>query len=285
MKASRVELLLIALAILAASPQSFAADAAPAATPALQANPAANPAAAPTAAPAAPAKKETSDITDIVDKLEYPELQVVPRASQRLKIEAADEDHNWYYAHWPVEVAGLMTLMTGLQASTLRDGLLAQEKTDSAFVSNITKTIGAGWLIGGVLVGLQQPYRSGMKMIAHTKDSEKGDRAALLRERLAEEALERPAKMMKVITVASSITNCAASLLMGYYLTDQGRMVAGASAILAWLPFMFEDHSIEVYEKHLEYKKKIYGPLTGVAVGFDPKTRQAVPMTQLTWNF
>jgi len=282
MKASPIELVLLIASLTVASSQSFAQEAAPAPTAA----PAqASPAAAPAKQATAPAKKETSDITDIVDKLEYPELQVVPRASQRLKIEASEEDSNWFYAHWPVEIAGFSTLMVGLSATSTRETLLPQEKSDAAFVSTITKTIGAGWIVAGVLVGMQRPYRTGMKMITHTKDSEKGERAALLRERLAEESLERPAKMMKVINWASALTNCAASLVMAYYLTDQGRMMAGASAILAWLPFMIEDHSIEVYEKHLEYKKKIYGPLSGVGFGVDPKTREAVPMTLLTWNF
>lgn len=231
------------------------------------------------------AKKETSDITDIVDKLEYPELQVIPRASQRLKIEAADEDHTWFYTHWPIQVSGLATLAVGLAGTQLRSDLSSQQQSDSTQVATITKTIGLGWVAAGVLLGLQRPYRTGMRTILQTKDSEKGERAALLRERLAEEALERPAKTMRVLTWVSVVTNFTASALMGAYLTDQGRITAGVSALLAFLPLAFEDHAIEVYEKHTEYKKKIYGPLSGMGFGFDPKNQELVPMTQLVWNF
>jgi hypothetical protein len=230
-------------------------------------------------------KKETSDITDIVDKLEYPELQVVPRASQRLKIEAAEEDRNWFYAHWTLEVSGLATLATGMTSDQRRENLNENDVRNAQNFSSITKAIGAGWFVTGLFLGFQQPYRSASKVIAHTSSSEKGERAALLKERLAEEALERPAKTMRVLSWVSVLTNVAANGVMLPFMTDQGRILGGFSLLLSFLPWMFEDHSIEVYDKHIEYKKKIYGPLSSLGVGYDSRGHEAYPTTLLTWNF
>lgn len=230
-------------------------------------------------------ESKKDDVADIVDKLDYPELQVVPRASARLKIEAAEEDHNWFYTHWTLEVSGLATIAAATGVDSPRAGLNANDITLSQNIGMISKAIGAGWLITGVVLGFQQPYRSGTKLITHMSAGEKGERAALLRERLAEEALERPAKVMKILTVVSVVTNFAATAALIPFMTDQGRITGVFAATLAFLPTLFEDHSIEVYDKHIEYKKKIYGPLAGLAFGYDQKNREAFPMTQLTWSF
>jgi hypothetical protein len=68
-------------------------------------------------------------------------------------------------------------------------------------------------------------------------------------------------------------------------MSDQGRLVAGVSAIIALVPFMYEDHSVLVYEKHLEYKSKIYGPLATMSPMFDSESKKFVPGAFLTWNF
>ncbi len=66
----------------------------------------------------------------------------------------------------------------------------------------------------------------------------------------------------------------------------EARWSPGISAVLlAFLPYMFEDHAIEVHNKHIEYKKKIYTPLKGASVHFDPETKKITPMTTLAWTF
>ncbi|NJL24773.1 MAG: hypothetical protein HC902_06125 [Calothrix sp. SM1_5_4] len=54
---------------------------------------------------------------------------------------------------------------------------------------------------------------------------------------------------------------------------------------MAFLPLMFEDHTIAVYDKHLEYKKKIYAPLKTGSFHFDPESKTLTPMTNLVWMF
>ena len=235
-----------------------------------------------------PAKKkspsELGEIRDIIDKLEYPELQVVPRASQRIEIEAKDEDGSWFITHWPMMVSGLSTAYVGtLGKSGLRDDLGASQTKDSTTVSTVTTFVGVGWFSAGLLIGLQRPYRNGLNQI--NKFPKNGERNVLLRERLAEEALEKPYRLMSALKWANVLTNFTMSAVMGLYLTDQGRVMAGVAMALAFLPAAFEDHTIMVYEKHLEYKKKIYGPLSSAGIGYDPSGKNFYPTANLTWQF
>lgn len=229
-------------------------------------------------------KTKAKDISEILDSLDYPELQVVPRASERLRLEAKEESQSWFVMHWPIELSGLATLGIGIQSSSQqREGLDEKQKTDSQSVALVTQAVGAGWLLAGVFLGMQKPYSSGYSTIARLNG--KDQRSVLLRERLAEEALEQPARIMGPLKIASVISNFSLNVLMATYLTDQGRIAAGVSAILAFLPVIFEDHTIRVYEKHLEYKKKIYGPLTSTSVGYDRVAKAYYPMATLQWSF
>ena len=226
--------------------------------------------------------KHAVDIADIINNLEYPELMVVPRASERLRIEAKDEDDSWYYTHWTIEFSGLATLALGTVASSYyRESLSATEKADAKTVTTVTQAVGLGWITAGFLIGMQKPYRSALNVI--NKYPGKDERSTLARERLAEENLESPARLMRVMKWASVLTNFGACALTATYLSDQGRLGAGVAAALSFLPLIFEDHAIVVFEKHLEYKKKIYGPVSSVGLMSDGN--HLVPSTVLTWNF
>lgn len=232
--------------------------------------------------------EDKNDVSEILSSMGYPELQVVPRASERLKMEAKAESGSWFVTHWPIQLSGLATLYVGQTSeSRFRDDLSAKNESDAKTIATITKAVGAAWLIGGIAIGAQRPYNSGQRAV--NKYQGKDDRSQLLRERLAEEALERPARTMKVLQTVSVITQVAVNGLSAAYVDDQGKMIAGVSAILSFLPLMFRDHNITVYEKHIEYKKKIYAPLKSaqVSTGFhyDPYTKSAVPTTNLTWTF
>jgi hypothetical protein len=222
------------------------------------------------------------EISDILDSMGYPELQVVPRASERLKIEAKQEASTWYVEHWPVELSGLATLAVGMMA-TKKDDLNSKQKDDADTVSMLTKGVGLGWIVGGVLLGAQKPYGHGKKAV--DKVTGKDERAALLRERLSEEALERPAKTMRILRHVAVVTNFTMNVATMAYADDKSLVTAGVAAVLAFLPYMFEDPSIAVYDKHIEYKKKIYTPLKGASVYIDPETHKLTPMSTLVWNF
>jgi hypothetical protein len=227
---------------------------------------------------------ESNEISQILDGMSYPELQVVPRASERLRMEAKAEASHWYFEHWTFELSGLATLGVGLTSSSRqKQNLSDSEKDSSRSIAQGATAVGAGWLIGGLVFGSLQPYRAGMKNIS--RYGGKDDRSALTRERLAEEALERPAKTIRVLKHFSVWTNFAVNAMGFTYLDQQGKITAGVAAVLSFLPYMFEDHTVEVHEKHIEYKKKIYAPLKTGSVHFDPETKTLTPMTNLVWLF
>jgi hypothetical protein len=227
-----------------------------------------------------------SEITDILNSVGYPELQVVPRASERLKIEAKAERGNWFYAHWPIELSGLTTLYVGVTSKSNRRVDLDEHQTANAnSTASIATAVGASWIVGGLLVGADKPYTTGFRALSAKPENKKDERAALLRERLAEEALERPARTMKVLQWASVITNFSANALVLDYGDDKGKVMAGIGLVMSCLPFMFNDRAIDINEKHIEYKKKIYAPIHTGSFHFDPYSKTLTPMETLTWRF
>jgi hypothetical protein len=225
-----------------------------------------------------------SEVSDIIDKLDYPELMVVPRASERLRMEAREESSNWFYSHWQLELAGAATLYTALTAEAkLRENLSPADKNSSDSALLIGKAVGAGWIAAGVLIGLQYPYRSGLSQISRYDG--KDPRSQVMRERLAEESLEAPARLMRPLEWIAMLTNFGANATMGVYMTDEGRLTAGVAALLSLMPLLYEDHAVRIWEKHLEYKSKIYGPLTSVAPMYDRQSQKLVPAMSLTWAF
>lgn len=228
--------------------------------------------------------EDKSDVSHILDSMGYPELQVVPRASERLRMEAKTESGSWFMTHWPIELSAAATLYVGLTSAHNRKGDLSSKDEDNAqTITTVTQAVGAGWLIGMVALGAQRPYYHGDRNVK--KQTGKDERSALLRERLAEEALERPARTMRILEYVAVATNLGANALNIAYADDYGKMVAGVAAVLSLLPVMFPDHQIGVYEKHIEYKKKIYAPLKSASFQYDPYANKLTPMTTLTWMF
>ena len=230
------------------------------------------------------ADKLSNEVSAIVNKLDYPELQVIPHASDRLKIEAHEEEYDWFYAHWQIEGSGIATLANALMAnSQVRPGLNDSSLSQEASVATLGKVVGIGWVTAGVLIGAGHMYRRGTSNLARFNG--KDERSMILRERLAEETLERPARLMGPLIWASVISNVGTNLLLGSYLSDQGRVVAGVSALLGLLPLFYEDHSVSVYKKHLEYKTRIYRPVSSMGLKYEIQNKNYIPVARLAWSF
>lgn len=225
-----------------------------------------------------------NEISDILESIGYPELQVVPRATERLALEAKGEDYSSIFTHWPVELSGLMTMAVGFTSkSAQKDDLSVKQKRDANSIATATTTVGGAWVVGGVILGLQHPYRRGAQTIS--KYQGRDERSMLLRERLAEEALERPARVMRVLENVAVISNFSMNALSMIHADDNGKVVAGLGVIMSFLPYMFQDHQIDVYDKHIEYKKKIYAPIKSASLHYDSSSKTFTPMTTLAWVF
>lgn len=186
---------------------------------------------------------------------QYPELLVVPKASQRLTTLANQENKTRYSTHFVLQAPAFFTLMAGASAMSMKEG---QSKEAAAIASGI----GLGWLLGTAgLSAMYSPYRSGQQEIAGLGD--KTQEQSLAKERRAEEALYFPAYLMRRVQYISAVTNFAGAIAIISLPeeNDKVKALAGVAALTAFLPLVFEHPWITHYDQQQEYKKKIYGPV------------------------
>lgn len=225
---------------------------------------------------------EPGSLHELFKSLDYPELQVVPRASQRLKMESTEEGDNWWYVHWPLYVSALATAGFGSTASqSLRDDLNETEKNDAKSATLAARTVGVSWFLGTMLLASRKPYQKGYKRIRGFSGS--GRSNELMRERLSEEVLEKTAHQFKVLSYVSVFTNMAVAGYAGSFLTDRGRLTAAVTGMLSLLPIIFDDWYVYNYNKHLEYKRNIFAPEVSMGIqGDSVGGQEAYPM--LSWT-
>lgn len=219
----------------------------------------------------------------ILDSLDYPELQVVPRASERLSVEAKDEQtFGWAY-HINFQLSGLATLLTAEKGNSLLDeGLSSNEIAEAKDIMTGLKIVGGTWLIGMTILSFQHPYNEGQKRV--NKISGTGKSKQLMRERISEETFERPAKLINTLTYISVISNFMANAFIFDKLNREGRVYASIGALFSFLPAIFDHEYVHNYEKHEEYKRKIYAPLVSFST-LPQKNHATFSQLNLTWFF
>ncbi|MDQ3232174.1 MAG: hypothetical protein M3Q07_10165 [Pseudobdellovibrionaceae bacterium] len=190
------------------------------------------------------------------DGYQYPELLVVPKASQRLATLANQESKSRFSTHVVLQAPAFFTLLAGLSATGMKE---PQSREAGAIASGI----GLGWLIGTVgLSAMYTPYRNGQQDIAGMGD--KSTEQTLIKERRAEEALYFPAYLMRRVQYISAFTNFAGAIAVTSLPeeNDKVKALAGVAAVMAFLPLVFDHPWIINHDQQQEYKKKIYGPVT-----------------------
>lgn len=232
-----------------------------------------------------PEKKEITskareEATDFLRNLDYPELMVVPRASERLVLEAQNEREMGALMHWTFEISGLATLTAGFMSrgKYKQESPTDQEKKDHDNASLTAIGVGATWLGIATYYTLRKPYQT---TAASLRSARSGDRKSdLLRERLAEEGLQRPAEEIKMLTHLSVISNLAASMYVLSMSNGDMRYYAVMAGFASITPYLFDSRYVENFNKHQEYKRKIYAPLVGYTVDANLK-----PMLTASWSF
>jgi len=209
-------------------------------------------------------------------KFSYPELLVVPKASERLQKEARLENSKAWTSHIPIQVSALVTLGSGMMA--MNDSDKDKDKKDTAKgAGQFAVLVGGSWLSATVLTSaLYRPYRSCYKTVKPSKP--KNSTEQLAKERAAEECIDSPATLSKKANWLSFLTNAAASAYVASAANDDLTKAAGGAAILAaFAPIMFNYHWQDVKEYHNDYKKRIYGPI--VQSGFSYHGKLAPTLT------
>ncbi len=237
-------------------------------------------------------KAETLDLdpenveTQFLNSLDYPELQVVPRASERIQMDGGTESNNGYMMFWPFLASSGTTMIVALMSKNkFKAGKEEDEsfRRDADFKVNAAAGLSAAWFGLTYFVSASEPYNSALQKINSIKGRDK--KSLLLRERLAEEAMQKPAELVKMLAYASTLTNIvAAAGLMDVVSTDYN-MYASVAILTAFLPLIFKNKYVENYEKQLEYKRKIYAPVVYTDMYKANSYAEWSPRLVLQWNY
>ena len=217
----------------------------------------------------------------ILAAIDYPELQVVPRASDRLNMEKDIGMMSW----WPYFISGSATLFAGnMHRGKYRDSAASdQTKADSDWAANLGVMSGLFTISAAAYLGTQDYYaeaQANVKKYAKPDGGKLDKRGELLKERIAEEALERAAISAKRMMWSAFVANFLTSGYILTYAQDGTRPLVFASLATSFMPIIFTHRYQQNYEKHLEYKRKIYAPLASVRFDQDKN-----PQMALTWVF
>ena len=196
--------------------------------------------------------------------LQYPELSVVPRATDLLNREVKNEKKRPFSRYKWNQVASLLALTASYRA-------MAESSTDS-FSTELSDVGSIGMAISGstllMTLGLDlfyRPYRSGLKSIR--KISSKGRRGFLERQRFGEEVLREASNMSSMLNWATFLSHSA---LAGEILSKTKNVDTKVISILAILgsalPVLFDNLYERNWSNYTMYKKRIYGPISGISL-------------------
>jgi hypothetical protein len=196
-----------------------------------------------------------SNITKAETALSYPELDVVPRATERLNMM---NGHKRNLSQIPMQISAISTLATGL----------LQLNNIDTFKDPTNKSPAAGIIVGAAWVGINyyigsiyHMYDSSETEINKIKGSTNRDQ--LMKERLAEEGINNAAQFasrLKWLSVASNFG--ANAFMLGKVKKDTGAQIMGAFSLLAsFTPVLFISEWEKVAADQNSYKKKVYGPI------------------------
>jgi hypothetical protein len=223
----------------------------------------------------------TSNVYAQTTTYDYPELNVTPRASERVKMLALEEQKNPYKAHYALILASATTLAAGIQQGNDVDIV----KDPDEVSGKVATVVGATWLLTGLALGkFYQPYREGFREAGKIKGEDK--RSQLLRERLSEEAMDEAASLGRKITWLSSITMLGSNAYVLSKAKEEStaRTVAAVGALVSLAPLIFPYKWIKTAQDHKDYKKKIYSPIVSAMV-FNPFSQKVDSGLNLAWSF
>jgi hypothetical protein len=212
----------------------------------------------------------------------YPELNVVPRATQRLNMEYKWMSKNRNSVHRSIQISALTTFLAGVTMSSDVD----TTKDEDEYSPKFGMFVGLAWL--GTTFYLSRsyrPYLQGIKSAKKVRGNSK--RAQLTRERIAEEQIRDAARFGRKLKWMSFLTNMAAAGYMSSKAKSEstGQTLSAVAALAAFTPFLFGYRWEVVEEEQERYKKKIYGPVASTTILRDPITNSNVPGLFVSLNF
>lgn len=189
----------------------------------------------------------------------YPELMVTPKASERLKREAALEKRSHWQEFLPLQATGLTTLLAGITAHSDLD----KDKDKDGIGPKLAMVVGGSWIAVSTWMQFSyRPYINGYRETAKLPYGSK--REQLAAERYAEEKIDNAAALARKLKWLSFGTNLAASAyaLSSAESDSTGQGVAAFGVLASAVPLLFPMKWEQVSEDQRSYKKKIFGPIS-----------------------
>lgn len=216
--------------------------------------------------------------------LDYPELQVVPRASERLILESNLIKDEGILTVVPYVTASLFTTASGLAvAANLRPEISEADKSDAKTNSNIALGVGIGGLAISYWYIYTDHYGSTVNQIRGLKNKDK--RTELLRERLAEEAFEKSANLVSKWKWVFATANFLACAQLTGKSIGNNNIYPTLGMVTALLPLFITSNFENNYQKQQEYKKRIYTPISWIDYRYDKADSAWNPSVNFAWNF
>lgn len=216
--------------------------------------------------------------------LDYPELQVVPRASERLVLESQKNKDKGIFLLAPYVFPSLFTLGSGAMASgSLKDSLTVEDRETAQTAGNVSIGIGlfsiatAYWYVQADHYGETAGQLRGLK----SKDR----RTELMKERISEEAFERSYQQFSKAKWIFAMTHFFANASLAGKLQGDNNIIPVLGMIMAWAPLLMLPDYETNYQRQLDYKKRIYVPLTFMDMKYNTQTQAWVPQTSFVWQF
>lgn len=226
-------------------------------------------------------------------ELEYPELNMVPRNSERLETEAKNEGKRMWGVVIPMAVSPLVTIAAGVAM---------YNPFETRSVAPAWTGIGVGavglLLATGVLL-LGAPYQSAVnEMNATTKSGTM--REKLLRERFAEEEIQAAGRMGNrlrflagglqllgngfIFVSCISKSNSISPAADAQYTIAMA--VSGVGMVAALAPIFFKPYWVDVADEQDSYRKRIFAPVAaGPTLLPTPDGKALAPGLLMSWAF
>ncbi len=220
----------------------------------------------------------------IAQELQYPELNVTPRASDRIKLELKDEKQNLDSSFLPIQLSAVATLVAGgMSSSEIKED---KEDEGGEKAPLLAMGVGLGWLGATVWASMKyRPYKTAYNKLKGFKGTSLRDRLTL--ERLAEEEinnLRSIGKKMRYLSVASNLI-ASGVLLENVEPKTDANMMAATSALVSLAPLFFKTHWEKVGNEQAKYKKKIFSPVAIIPVTHEPFQMKKAVGLNLMYQF
>ncbi len=225
---------------------------------------------------------------------DYPELSVVPRASEQVLSESIRNRDSFLKKHTPLLVpasatfiAGAMELVGGTKADEVQDPNAPNKNSSAAVFPWVAMGVGAAWW--ATIWGLVDPIDHHSVAVEELKTlPSKTTREQLFRERRAEEAIAKAGSLARKLKWISFGSNLITGALVAASSRSEtiGLYFGAGAALLSITPLLFPHRWEELDCMHRNYKKSIYAPVAGITFLRDPSLASApVPGLSLSFEF